>query len=289
MNSYRPLIRTERLFKEIKAQITKQEEVFPLLEEMQKFADVYTAVADYENDLWTDSSDKRNLIREISLYGAEQHKSLLLAAFFYLTETEFIKVLRIIKAVVFRYTVISGLNPNDLEKAYNKAAIGISDGKICTASNVYTILREVYVLDESFIHNFSTKAFTISTKTKKLIRYILYSLEKQESGKNTSVFDGEATLEHILPENPGIGWESLFKEEEQNVYINRLGNLTLLEAKPNRNVANNAFAEKKAVYADSQYTMTSSLCRFDVWTPEKIKERQLKMAKISAAVWKADY
>ena len=289
LNSYRPLIRTERLFKEIKEQITKQEEVFPLLEKMQKFADVYTAIAEYENDLWQNNSDKRNLIREISLYGAEQHKSLLLAAFFHLSENEFIKVLRIIKAVVFRYTVISGLNPNDLEKAYNKAAIGISDGKICTASDVYMILREVYVPDESFIHNFSTKTFTINTKTKKLIRYILYSLEKQESGKAYSVFDGEATLEHILPENPNIGWESFFNEEEQSAYVNRLGNLTLLEDKPNRNASNGVLVEKKPIYTASQYNMTNVLCRSDAWTPERVKERQLKMAKIAAGLWKADY
>ena len=290
LNSYQPLIRTERLFKEIKKQITEQNHVFPLLNKMQDFADIYTAIDDYENDIWKKNKDIRELIREINLYNAEQHKSLVMAAYFNLSESEFVKVLRILKALIFRYTVIAGLNPNDLEKIYNKTAIKISNKEIQDAAHIFTELKSVYLDTEDFINSFSTKNFKLNSRTKKLVRYILLNIENQRFGTSYSVLDSDTSIEHILPENPNEEWENFFKGDAIESYITRLGNLSLLEDKLNsKDAANKIFEEKKPSYNSSKFNITQELCTYPHWDSSTIKERQLKMAKTAAAVWKAEY
>lgn len=290
LNSYQPLIRTDRLFKEIKKQIIEQNQVFPLLNKMQDFADIYTAIDDYENDIWKKNKDMRDLIREINLYNAEQHKSLVMAAYFNLSESEFIKVLRILKALIFRYTVIAGLNPNDLEKIYNKTAIKISNKKIQDAAHIFTELKPVYLETEYFINSFSTKTFKLNSRTKKLVRYILLSIENQRYCTSYSVLDRDASIEHILPENPNEEWENFFKGDTIQSYIARLGNLSLLEEKLNtKDAADKIFEEKKQSYKKSKFQMTQNLCTYPHWDSSTIKERQLKMAKTAAAIWKVEY
>ncbi len=98
LNSKQPLIRTDRLFKEIKNQIAGQEQVFPLLQNMEEYADLFSALSDPESDLWKTNKDIKTLIQEIKLFNAEQHKSLVMAAYFYLETSQFTKVLKIVKA-----------------------------------------------------------------------------------------------------------------------------------------------------------------------------------------------
>ena len=260
LNSYQPLIRTDRLFKEIKKQIIEQNQVFPLLNKMQDFADIYTAIDDYENDIWKKNKDMRDLIREINLYNAEQHKSLVMAAYFNLSESEFIKVLRILKALIFRYTVIAGLNPNDLEKIYNKTAIKISNKKIQDAAHIFTELKPVYLETEYFINSFSTKTFKLNNRTKKLVRYILLSIENQRYCTSYSVLDSDASIEHILPENPNEEWENFFKGDTIQSYIARLGNLSLLEEKLNtKDAADKIFEE----YSKSNEELLEKINKID--------------------------
>jgi hypothetical protein len=57
-------------------------------------------------------------------------------------------------------------------------------------------------------------------------------------------------LEHVLPQGPEQDWGH-FSEEELRIYTRRIGNLALLLAKSNSDLANSDFASKKAVYKDS--------------------------------------
>ncbi len=290
LNSKQALIRTERLFKEIKNQIVRREQVLPLLSDMEKYGDLFSAISDPDSDLWKTNKDVKSLIQEIKLFNAEQHKSLVMASYFHLETNEFTKLLRIVKALVFRYTVISGLNPNDLEKVYNKAAIKISKKEIVKASDIFKELQPVYINDEDFISYFSTKVIAVNSRTKKLIRYILMSIEKQKHNVNYSPLDSDVTIEHILPQNPADEWEKHFDSKKQDEMINRLGNLTLLEDSLNaKDAGNKPFSKKKEFYAQSQFGITKDLSKIENWNMDTLRSRQNDLAKTAASVWKADY
>jgi len=291
LNSRQTLVRKDRLFKELKLRVNQSSGVFELLAELGKYARIYAASDDEESELWIHDNDIKSLIQEIALYDSEQHKPLLMNAYLYFSEAEFIKVLRIVRAIVFRYTVISGKNTNSLEEAYNKSAVKLYKQEIKNASGIMNELRGVYIGDEDFKNAFSMIKFdTASSKIKKLVRYILFSLENQKHNKSYPTDSSDVTIEHILPENPSQEWVETFDQEKHDTCLYRLGNLTLLEEAKNRNnAANKPFSEKKNIYQTSQYGITSELLRYSEWTERQIRERQRRLAETAATIWKADY
>lgn len=290
LNSKQKLIRMERLLKEIKNSIRNDVDVFKLLDDLVKYADIFVAFDDPDNELWKKDKSIPTLMEELSMYNVEQHKSLLMTAYFKLELPEFVKTLRIIRAIVFRYTVIASLNPNELENCYNKAAIKIDKKEMTKASEIFKELLPIYPSDEKFKDSFSTKSFvTKNTKQRKLIKYIFASLENQQHNKDVFVFDVDATIEHILPENPNEIWFNDIAREDHESMVYRLGNLSLLEEKKNKECANKSFVDKKNLYETSQYAITRSICTKDTWSDEEIRNRQKQLANIAVAVWKAEY
>ena len=55
-------------------------------------------------------------------------------------------------------------------------------------------------------------------------------------------------MEHILPENPGAGWES-FSSEDRVRDTTRLGNITPLEHELNVSVGSAGYETRRPVYA----------------------------------------
>jgi hypothetical protein len=190
--------------------------------------------------------------------------------------------------ISFRYNVIGGLNPNAMEDAYNKAAIKVSRKEISTAKAIFNEIKAIYVSDEEFKNAFSTKV--IGTKRKRrLVRYVLFKLENQIAEKGYDYQDGRATIEHILPENASQPWEEFFKPEEQDMYVYRLGNFTLMEDKKNKYCGTKPYNEKKEIYSTSAYKLTAEKTIYTEWSPETLRKRQEQLANIAATVWKISY
>lgn len=284
LNSRQNLIRNERLFKEIRNKVVFKEQVFELLNDLEINSDLYLAFDEPLHELWSEIPEVQRLVEEIKLFGVKQHKSLLLSCYAKKPEL-FTKILRIIRAITFRYNVIGKFNPNDLEKAYNKTAVKIFDSKITTLSEIQSDLSSVYLNDEKFKNIFLTKSFnTQHTKEKKLVRYILTSIENQKYNKDYHLFESDATIEHIFPEN--LNSQSQIDKE----MIYRLGNLTLLEPKLNKEAGNKPFKEKLIIYKKSQYDITKDIAeRWDNWGNNEIKTRQREFSDLATSIWRSDY
>lgn len=287
LNSQQTLIRSERLYKEIRNNVRDKNDVIKIIDNLEKYADVYIAFNDPENELWksfNNSSDIERILKELKLYDVQQYKSLLLAVFFNLKDY-FVDVLRIVRGITFRYNIIGKLNPNELERVYNKTAIKISKKEIVTPQAIQKELSSVYIDDEAFKNIFSTKVFdTRKTKEKKLARYVLLSIENQRYNKDYHLFDSDATIEHIFPENY-MGNENRLDEN----FIYRLGNLTLIEASLNRECGNKSFEEKIPIYQKSQYDMTKSLADFQEWDEDAIRARQNDFGRIATSIWRLPF
>ncbi|MCP5528710.1 MAG: HNH endonuclease, partial [Verrucomicrobiales bacterium] len=69
-------------------------------------------------------------------------------------------------------------------------------------------------------------------------------------------------------------------------YVYRLGNLTLLTAKVNRDAADGSFMEKRRQALDkSALAINTNISRHSRWTDAEIHERQRDMAKLALEVW----
>ncbi len=234
--------------------------------------------------MWQGNKEIRKRINELKLFGVTQPYPLLLESFFKLPTSQFEDVLRFCSVIAFRYNVIGNLDPKRQELAFHQASKKLFTEAITNSSQVAQVLKNIYIDDEIFQNNFSTKQVNTKSK-KKLARYILYSLENQIAGTERNFEDETATIEHILPENPPIEWEDSFIQEDQENYIYRLGNLTLLESAKNNDCGTKPFSEKQIIYQQSQYQMTKQI-EYPDWTATQIRLRQENLAKVAKTVWK---
>ncbi|MFH1259019.1 MAG: DUF262 domain-containing HNH endonuclease family protein [Elusimicrobiota bacterium] len=284
-NSRNMIARKQNLFKVVKNSITDADQAFALLDELENNAQLYAAFSQPEDELWK-QAEQSEYIRQLKLFSVTQCYPLLLAAYKKFDANEYARLLRCCCVIAFRYNVIGGLNPNKLEDEYNKTAQDVHAGKLKNAREIFHNLKSVYVTDEEFESSFAAKSITTKGKGVKLVRYILFSLENQISNKKYDFSDSSVTIEHILPENPSQGWESYFTIEEQIQFVFRLGNYALLEESKNKMCQNDLYLTKKEIYKTSSYKITAQDNVGDEWSPERILERQKKLAKYAKTVWK---
>jgi hypothetical protein len=288
LNSRQDLIPRDNLFKVVRQQVSNEEQVFALLDELEKYAYIHRALGSPFDELWKEDNEVPPLIAALKLFRVTQFKPLLLVAYTHLEWETFKRLLNDLVVISFRYNVIAKRHAKNAERAFNKAANGVFDGTMHSSRDVFKqVLSQIYISDEDFHNDFSTQ--TINTnRDKKLARYILYKLEGQVGGVKYDYETDEGTIEHILPENLNEEWAEKFTAEEHQKLTFAIGNLTLLEPKINRQIAQKPFDEKKLAYANSQYQMSKEINASD-WTPTAIKHRQAGLAKTAKSIWKVQY
>lgn len=291
LNSRMPLITKEHLFKEVKQMVKSGDQVFDMLDELERNAYVYIALFTPDDILWENDKEIKENIRALTLFRVTQCNSLLMMAYNKLSVSEFKKILHAVVALSFRYNVIAKLQTNEMEKVYNRASVSLFRSEEMKSRQVIEHLRPIYLSDTDFKRYFEHKVMnTTNSATRKIVRYILYAIEGHlPEGIHTDFETDTGTIEHILPEAYTDEWAACFSEEEYENNLYRLGNFTLLEArKNNKDAAAKPFAEKKAIYADSRY-MLSRMIEASEWTPKMIYHRQVKLASLACGIWKIQF
>jgi hypothetical protein len=258
---------------------------------MDLTADIYAALGDAEDERW--EKEEKEALRQLHMFNVRQPLGMLLSSyqrFFAPQRQSFRKILQAIAIISFRYNVISNLPSNEQERLYSDIAGKISQGYYNTYQDVLKSLAELYPLDPLFQVAFSTKELrTNNSRNKKIVRYILFAIEKQ---RYQHAFDFESAtynIEHILPENPSPGWDYI-EETQQDRLIYRLGNMTPLETSRNRELGNGEYAVKRKVYQQSDFEMTRAIAlHYDSWDGQKIESRQKQLAKIASNIWRIDF
>lgn len=280
------LAKKSTLFKKIKNEISDAEKAFKLLESLEKNVSFYSAFDDPNDEVW--DKEERKYFKILKLLEVTTCYSLLLSGREFLSDREFKILLRELSIITFRYN-LSGLNPNEAERIFSKVAIEVSKRQLQTAKDITLKLKSIYVSDDNFEQAFST--LVLKTKSNKnLVKYILVQIENHISGTEYNYEDATSTIEHILPENPGSSWESFFDSEEQNDYVSRLGNYTLLEASLNHKLGNDlTFAKKIDSYKTSRYKISKESINYEEWNPSSLTLRQEKIASWAKAIWKSNF
>lgn len=280
------LVRQEHLYKNIRAKIQNAEHLASLLEDLEKNAELYVAFNNSTDELWRDNKEIKKRIKELEIFQVKQCLPILLVAYNKMLN-HFDKVLKIVTVISFRTTIIGGYHSGKLEEVYNKAAIKIANGELTTPQQLAEEVKELYLTDTDFRNDFSTTSLN-TRRNKKLIRYILFELENQISGNSYDFEENNATIEHILPENPSEEWEKYFSKNVVENYVFRIGNYTLLEPTKNRDIGNKIYAEKIKVFETSGFEMTKKI-NFPEWNANNLDKRQSELAKIATSIWRVFY
>ncbi len=285
-NSRYNLERQSTLFKGIRREIRDAEQSFILLKSLENNVVFYAGFSNPYDEIWNKSEQKH--LKVLKYLGVTTCYSLMLSVLEFLPRSEFENLLRELVAITFRYN-ISGRNPNEAERVFSKTAVQIAKQELKSVRDIVLQLKSLYVSDEDFAQLFSSAEINYRRK-KELIKYILVKMENQLSNKENQIEDATSTIEHILPENPSSVWETNFLPPDQPIYVNRLGNYTLLEASINHKLSNEmSFDEKLGAYKKSNFNMTKDHLLFTEWSPETLLQHQQKMAKWAKGIWRSSF
>lgn len=282
-NSKNKTVRSNDLFKVLRNNIKEDRSVFELINDMLAYSDIYMALKNESDDLWNERDKVQEYVSLLNMFNLKQPISMLMAAYKYLSNEDFERVLCDAIVVSFRYNVICGKNPNDIEKVFNDIAIKISN------NNTYdkNLLSKIYVNDNEFTVSFTNKVFPENARNNKIIKYILGKYERFKGGlRDVSIVSELDTIEHIYPQHPNEEWN----DDNLDSLIYRLGNMCLLEKKLNNNIGNKRYAEKVEVLNQSTFITTNSISsEYPEWVQQSIVDRQKQMAKCAKNIWKITF
>lgn len=285
-----PKIRSQRLFKLVRDRTRGAEDVFTLLVELESRGELFAAILNPNHGYWIDSPAAKPYIAELNLFRVRQPMPLLFAAWESLSREDFIRVLKLVTAISFRYSVVSSLNTNDLEPVYHRAAKAITDGQAPTPASVFDCLKPIYVSDEKMYQDFALLEID-TRRRKKLAKYVLSRIEAYIGRRSCDPDTDPGTVEHILPENPSEVWNENFPFGNLENWVYRVGNLTLLEAKANWSIGNDAYSSKRLEYEKSGYIVSRNISDRapEQWTPDLVDDRQKFLAKRAVQIWRSDF
>jgi len=282
-NMQHKTIRANAVYKTIRQEIKEDKQVFVLLDDLIVFSDIYMALTDENDEMWTDPEVKEN-IALLNLFRLKQPFSLLMAAKYYLSDNDFKRVLKTVILMCFRYNVICDRNPNDQDTPFNLLAQSISLNQVVD----FGLLSPIKVDDAEFKSAFNEKVFPYNSRNAKVIKYILGKIERFKGLTRVVRFDDDSvSIEHVYPQNPSDDWD--LDESKMQRFVFRLGNMCLLEKGLNRDLQNAGFAEKVAVYQGSSFYYARKIANeFTDWSESAIVNLQAELANAAVSIWRVN-
>lgn len=160
-------------------------------------------------------------------------------------------------------------------------------------STLTSPLRNIELTDWEKEHFRQTLDGEIYTMTAQRRNYIIQRLDSFMSDGGASYNQKLFTIEHVLPQHPPVhgSWPELWPDEQERMYwLNRIANLVPLTRQRNSAAQNYGFTTKKEKYFQSKngtssYTLTTQVLSETAWTPDAVKTRQEKLAKVFETNW----
>ena len=290
-NSCNRIVRKNALFKTLSREIREPRKAFVLLKNLDRAAPVYAALRSPYDIGW--NSREEAALEALQIFDNAAPLSLLLTChkvFFSSSRQTFTRIVEAAAGIAFRSSIVGNMAFNEQERVYNDVALKILAQEYTSEKQIINALKPLYPDDELFRLSFSKKSIpTMTSKSKKLVRYILFKLEKHRSNISFEPFNEQYTIEHIFPVNPSEGWTvAEFRQMQRMVF--RLGNMTLLEAASNRAVGNSSYKQKREVYKTSVFQTTRVIAEYyGEWCADTIGKRQKHMADIAVQIWKVRF
>lgn len=286
------VVRDKALYREITQKSFSQSEILVFSRRLKDAASTYGLFAQPHDPQWdvfdpADLEIVRGALTEIQIFGVRQYYPLLLATF-EKNIAIFPNVAAFVANFAFRYSIIGGEGPGNIEKAVSDASKFVRANTSCSAQEVTDHFKSLFPSDSDFKSSFLQKQMTNS----ELCRHILAKINNHllvGSGMETIKSGTTMNVEHILPKKVTPAWVSMFGQPKEIVedYVDYVGNMTLLLGKANKSISNSTFAEKKAKgYCVKPLKITEPLLTCSTWNSSEIEKRQAWLADIAIEVWR---
>jgi hypothetical protein len=290
--STRGQISERGLYADIRQSVATPEAAVEYTEGLCTTSDFYAALSSRSHYFWAGFPNDqqpalRDIITTIETLRPEQLFIVLLAAL----ETDRRNVLELARMLVnftFRYNTICNLSPSNILQPFVSAARHIREtGRADPAELFQKFLAQLYPDDSQFHSAFARKVIRSNSQARYVLARINDHLTANPSLR-TQIDPFATDLEHILPKRHNRSWDSGRRDFPGGAdkYVYRLGNMTLIAAKLNRDLGNADFATKKKVYAQDCLEITRKVLEAERWTHEEIKNRQNWLASLACRIWR---
>jgi hypothetical protein len=269
----------------IRAEVNNEAKALSFLNDAATGASDYIALWNSQSPKWTKykSTTKQHIETIAKHLRVEQIRPLLFAVARHFKPDEADKAFKLFVSWSVRFLIFGGRG-GMLDTQYSLRAMEVGTKVITTADQLAKKMAPYVPTDAEFV-----EAFTNARVSRPhLARYYLRALEKNAKGlpqpeyvANEDVAD--ITLEHILPLNPGKDWK--IADEAAQAAQKLLGNMVLIRANQNREIANLGFEAKRAALGKSGYDLTKQVAKYKTWTRDDIRDRQAALAKLAVKTW----
>lgn len=269
----------------IKGEVNNEPKSLSFLNDAATGASDYASLWNSQSPKWSKykSTTRQNIETIAKHLRVEQIRPLLFAVARHFKHDEADKAFKLFVSWSVRFLIFGGRG-GMLDTQYSLRAMEVGTKVITTADQLAKKMASYVPTDAEFVEAF-TNARVSRTH---LARYYLRALEKTAKGlpqpeyvANEDVAD--ITLEHILPLNPGRDWQ--IADEAAQAAQKLLGNMVLIRANQNREIANLGFEAKRAALGKSGYDLTKQVVKYKTWTRDDIRDRQAALAKLAVKTW----
>lgn len=298
-----------KLYEKIK-ELINNKNAHDYLSNLENESDIYGNIVNINSNYWISYAGKnmgQNIIdslNAIKSMGITNCTPLLLSgAIRYINiEGDKLKFDRFLSNIVtfcFRYFTIGGNTVANFEKEIGCMARAIrkkgskikKDTKVYNIDDIDDIIKYMKILTPDSLFKKNFKAFT--TKSMPLAYYILFNLERYlKPGVQPLPHSPKQHIEHIMPKKPSIAknrhheWKHVRDKAEYSEYVNRLGNLMILESEINSEIKNKDFKDKLEKYKDSNLYYPSMIVQnYSEWDFSSIENRQEFMSNTALNIW----
>lgn len=278
------LVREKDLYREISATIKSPKDAIDLVTDLNTCAPYFHDIFNPDNCIAFDDKETIQHLFSLQSLKATTFVPIVLALEMrkdQFTAGDIANILDAIETYIFRNATIAGKTANATEVFFSSIANDIYEQNFQSEKEITDTIRGKMIADEDFENLF----VTFSTKTTQYIRYILLKVHdhlnsNHELNRNPS----DVNIEHIMPQTLSPAWNIDSKIHER--YVQRLGNLALLDEKLNKKASNAPFVDKKEYYKKSLIKPNQNLLQYNQWTPAEIEDRQKNLAKLALEIWR---
>ncbi|MBL7127915.1 MAG: DUF262 domain-containing protein [Ignavibacteria bacterium] len=291
-------VTSNKLYNEhFKKIIDKNSNIEELLHDIEKASSLYNKMYYKKIDNFNITMNERvnEKLKELSTIG-DVGFTLLLRVFNELKNEikdseQIIKIIEIINILLLRRS-ICGWSTSEHDTIFNHLAQNAFKKDNPLEYIIKYLKNSKYMPDDNtFINEIKKAKFKTNNRT----RYILSQIEESHYGRGGRKVQDRylVHIEHIMPQRLGelgkkwLKYANMTKAEHEK-YKNKIGNLTLLEKKPNIAASNLLYDEKMKLYTSkkTEMVMTNKILDIKKWDKVSIEKRGEDLARIIAKIWK---
>jgi len=293
-----------RLFREIKKETTDYN---LLLDDIWDSASLYNMLLEGTEKDWyryKHGSLMHNSASALRIMNVSQCNVIFLALLRNIDKigTDPSRIFELVEKFSFKYHVVCKWPSNRVEKIYARYAKAIED-TVSQETNKYisrkvqslfseleTELSDIAPQKDYFVSQFNEILCKNTEQSRRIVKYILGKIDASlRQTKEVTIDFDNVNIEHLLPQKPAKEWG--LKISEVKEYVNKLGNLTLLDKRINSIASNKSMREKMEILSDSHLPINKLLIEQVTsdnynWNEDTIISRQRELAEIAwHTVW----